>query len=270
MRKLGGSARSKEAVQETPKQQEKVGAQSLGRSQRLDKSMRLVDKGVDVYAQEMQSFVDGMMKSIAQKIAEKKAIELASSKLQAALAGIQKETKKESDLVTLLTKKLDQESLQVKKREQENARDLELIKAIEAKKNQKNGEITTQLDLLRQQKAELQGNIAKQKEDLGNLRAENKRRATSLKQQLLATEHATVEATYELEKLYKQTTTVQQAETERLRILKEKSKMLNALILSEGLSGSNTPIQRDIAKILRSPSKTQSPSRPQSQLHSPV
>ncbi len=210
--------------------------------------------GKDAYFCELQGFVDGTLKSVANKIAEKKSVELDNSSTKVILAKLRDDAKKEEKTQKELERSIIQESETTQKREAEAAKLRDLLETLKAKVEERRAENEARL-------AELENCCNQNKQEL----EESREKFQSIKEQLdsdraatrdetrrLTSEHS--EACDMLEAMKKRASQMRLVEGERTKMLREKSRILASLIAQETASGKSS-VQMDICKILKTPEK---------------
>ena len=208
----------------------------------------------DTYYYDLQEFIDNTLKSIASKIAEKKSVELETSSLKIELNKIKEEIKKEEQMQKVIKKNLEQEIEVSRKREKENLDLEELLRALQEKTGMRKNEINEKLaetEAICDQAKEIflaeQSKFLSIKKQIEDERAEAR---TEIKN--LEIEHA--DASTIIEDLKKKISHGNMVEHERVKMLREKSKVLAALIGQETTVG-KTSLHKGISKILKSPQK---------------
>ncbi len=211
----------------------------------------------DAYFCELQDFVDNALKLIAGKIAEKKGVELDTSGFKLALSKSRDDIKREHQMQRTLQRNLDQEIEVCKKREKDVAELTELLQVLKEKTEGRRDEIAAKL-------AETEAQSADMLQTLDNDRArfidikqqmENEKMATRAEIKRLEMTHA--EASGVFDELRKRTERSRYQENERVKMLRQKSKLLATLIGQETISGMTaTKLHKEVSKILRSPMRS--------------
>ncbi len=208
----------------------------------------------DTYYHSLQDFVDTTMKSIASKIAEKKSIELENSSLKILINKLRDDLKKEEQLQKVLQRNISQEMEVSRKREKDNADLDELLQVLREKTDAKKTEIDAKVNEAEEYYGQLKENVTEEKAKMEAIKKQIEEERVETRKEIKAIELAHAEAIGMYESLKKQVEHQKAVENERVKMLRQKSKLLAALIGQETLAG-KSPIQKDISKILRSPLK---------------
>ncbi len=208
----------------------------------------------DSYYRELQGFVDSALKTVANKIAEKKGLEFDSASAKITIAKLRDDIKKEEQTQKMVQKSIQQETELSKKREREVQELADLLNMLKEKVQLRGAETSDRVEDLQaaynENKASLEeakSNFEQAKEQL-----EEEREATRAELRRLEAEHIQVCDDYDAMK--KRMGQVRMVEHECVRMLREKSRILSTLIAQETSSGKSS-IHQDICKILKTPEK---------------
>jgi len=208
----------------------------------------------DYYYNTLQDFVDNSMKSIALKIAEKKSIELENSSLKIYINKMREELKKNESIQKTIQRNINQEEEQAKKREKENQELAELLDVLKEKTDAKKAEIDNKIAETETGYAQLSQNVEEERNKLESIRSQIKQERTEIQNETRSLEVAHAESIATMEEMKKKIERQKSIENERIKMLRQKSKLLATLIGSESLAGS-TGVHKEISKILKTPLK---------------
>lgn len=218
----------------------------------------------DPYYQELQDFIEDTLKLLAERIAEKKSIEMESSVDRIAINKLNDEVKSLETKGKALKSQYDQESEGCEKLEQENAELEELLRALKGKSAVKNGEIDGKLKSLQTCYDQFYLQSQEGRKELTELRGEMDKQRNGLKAEIREIYSSHVDINQKLDGLDKQMAFAKTAEQERLKMLVSKSKLLDTLVEHEDVQCASTVLHKDISRILKSPSRARLAAKPKS------
>ncbi len=208
----------------------------------------------DAYFRELQGFVDNTLRTVAGRIAEKKAIELDTAAFKSQITKLKEDMKKEEQTQKAIQKSLAQEMEICRKREQEVAELEELLKMVKNRTITKQAELDKRNADLERCWDETRGNLELAQEKFASIKAQIEEGRETTKQEIRQLEAGHSAAYATLAELKKSLGQARTAEQERIKMLRQKSRILAALIGQESSFGKSS-VQQDIYKILKSPSK---------------
>lgn len=223
----------------------------LVRQPTLSESSSMKDTIDDAYYQGLEELVDAALNSITTKLAEKKAAELENSSLKVMIAKVKEETKKEEQTQKTLKKSIEQEKDMHKKRERENKELIQTLELMNKKAEDRREEIEQKQLEAQNYYDELKESIVKEKERIENIRTQLKDMTVEVRNEIRSLEQANAEAIGFLDELRKKAEYDKLIKNERLKTIKQKSKILAALISQDAPTVKTTP-RKSINRSLRS------------------
>lgn len=211
----------------------------------------------DTYYCGMQEFVDATLKAIASKIAEKKALEMENSGLKIALNKMKEDIMKEKQMQKAIQRTIEQEVEVTKKREQDNEDLSELLAVLQEKTKARKDDINAKLAEADEYYTQLRDNLTEERAKFEAIKEQIDSERKNARAEIKNLEIAHVEAAGSIDDMKRRIEHNKIAEYERVKMLRQKSKMLATLIGQETLTG-KSPLHKDISKILRSPLKQSS------------
>eukprot|EP00826_Nyctotherus_ovalis_P018996 TRINITY_DN15789_c0_g3_i2.p1 TRINITY_DN15789_c0_g3~~TRINITY_DN15789_c0_g3_i2.p1 ORF type:complete len:227 (-),score=95.83 TRINITY_DN15789_c0_g3_i2:93-773(-) len=208
-----------------------------------DRSESMSEKDLmeDAYYQELEEVVDAALHSITAKIAEKKAVELENSSIKVMISKVKEEVKREDQTQKGLRKAIEQERDMRKKHEKDNRELAQTLELMNNKAEARREEIIQKLQETQSYYEELKENTAKDKAKIESIRTQLKNMAVEVRNEIRSLELANAEAIGFLDELKKKAEYDKLVKNDRLKSIKQKSKMLAALIAQDNTGAKLTP-----------------------------
>lgn len=207
----------------------------------MSESMSEKDLMEDAYYQELEEVVDAALHSITAKIAEKKAVELENSSIKVMISKVKEEVKREDQIQKGLKKAIEQERDMRKKHEKDNRELAQTLELMNNKAEARREEIIQKLQETQSYYEELKENTAKDKAKIESIRTQLKNMAVEVRNEIRSLELANAEAIGFLDELKKKAEYDKLVKNDRLKSIKQKSKMLAALIAQDNTGAKLTP-----------------------------
>lgn len=207
----------------------------------MSESMSEKDLMEDAYYQELEEVVDAALHSITAKIAEKKAVELENSSIKVMISKVKEDIKREDQIQKGLKKAIEQEKDTRKKHEKDNRELAQTLELMNNKAESRREEIIQKLQETQNYYEELKDNTAKEKSKIESIRMQLKDMAVEVRNEIRSLELANAEAIGFLDELKKKSEYDKLVKNDRLKTIKQKSKMLAALIAQDNTGAKLTP-----------------------------
>jgi len=208
----------------------------------------------DTYYCGLQEFIDNTLKMIATKIAEKKGIELETSGLKISLSKLKEDIRKEEQMQRVIKKNVEQEVEVTRKREKDNQDLAELLQVLKDKTEARQNDINAKLSETEEYYQQVKEGVEEERQKFEAIKTQLEEDRVAAKAEIKNLELAHAEATGITEDLKKRIDHAKILEYERVKMLRQKSKLLATLIGQETITGKSS-LHKDISKILRSPTK---------------
>ena len=201
---------------------------------------------------EVQGTVDRALKLVATRIAEKKAIDLENSGLRLAIRQIKEDISVEEKKRKKVEKSYMDTVTKCEKVEGENE-ELSLVVAnLREKTNERRTQLGEELGKLREYKQALSEHIAEEKEELRTLVSEGNADKAQIRTDIKNIETDNLMANRKLEDLNKKQEYSKVMEQERVKMMRDKAKLLNNLIKNEEVGEHPGSIKKELAQIISS------------------
>jgi len=184
----------------------------------------------DAYYQELEEIVDTALQSITAKMSEKKAAELENSTIKVMISRVKEDIKREEQIQKGFKKAIEQEKDTRKKYEKDNKELVQTLELITQKAESRKEEIIQKLQETQSYYEDLKENAGREKAKIESIRVQLKDMAVEVRKEIHALEMANAEAIGFLDELKKKTEYDKLVKNDRLKSIKQKSKMLVALI----------------------------------------
>ena len=208
----------------------------------------------DAYFRELQGFVDNTLRTVAGKIAEKKAVELDTAAFKAQIVKLREDMKKEELIQKSFQKTISLEEDAYRKQEQNSRELLSVLNAIKNRIATKKAEIDKKNADLEKCSEQSQQNLEDVQMKFSGIKTqvEESRETTRIDIKRLENKYA---AAFEiLAGLKKTVAQTRVAEQERVKMLRQKTRILATLIGQESSAG-RSMVHQDIYRILKTPSR---------------
>lgn len=184
----------------------------------------------DVYLCQLQKIIDHALASVAAKIAQKKEIELNNQKICAKIAKLKENIEKEKKLHKSIRQQIEEEQATTKGSEQE-VKELRCLKNIVFEKTfQEKSEASKALQKVEENYIQLKKKADKEKKELVDWTANIEKDRLKTKQKIHELNQEILNSTGEIAKKKAKLAAKSKNEKERIKLIKEKTKILNLLI----------------------------------------
>lgn len=207
----------------------------------MSESMSEKDLMEDAYYQELEEVVDAALHSITAKIAEKKAVELENSSIKVMISKVKEDIKREDQTQKGLKKAIEQEKDTRKKHEKDSRELAQTLELMNNKAESRREEIIQKLQETQNYYEELKDSTAKERTKIESIRTQLKDMAVEVRNEIRSLELANAEAIGFLDELKKKSEYDKLVKNDRLKTIKQKSKILAALIAQDNTGTKLTP-----------------------------
>ncbi len=211
------------------------------------------------YAKGVRTLADNTVRSLAQKIAEKRGLDISISEYRLRLGSLKEECKRQVEVAKTLKRKIEQVEVSSYKQTRENATLRSVLQSIQEQKKLREESIQLQLSQMRIHNANLWAELGDKRKDLSQIAAEHLKEKEEIDRQRAKLEVGNMGAGHDMERVKVRQKVNLAVDMERVAILREKAKMLSTFIMSEGNLNPTSytresPLPLGVSKILRSPS----------------
>lgn len=235
-----------------PEEQNEISHDMSGafpKQQTLSESVSVKDMMDDAYYQGLEELVDIALHAITAKLSEKKSAELENSSLKVMIAKVKEDIKREDQVQKTLKKSIEQERESRKKKERENLELKETLDIMNEKADDRKNEINKRLTETQTYYDEIKDSTAKERVKIENIKRQLKDMSVEVRNEIRSLELANAEAIGFLEELKKKSDYDRIVKSDRLKSIKQKSKLLASLI------GQDSPLTKTSSMAKSTPRK---------------
>jgi len=208
----------------------------------------------DAYFNKLEEFSDDTLKVVANKIAEKRSIEMETSNYKSEIAKLKEQVKKDEHEHKNLIRLIETEK-EICRKNEADTRDLEeILASLNYKILAKKEELSIETEKIQKIWNEEYKNLEEARQRLINAKNRYEDEKVNIKHNVKRLDHEHNIAYENLVDLKKSLSQAKSNEQERVKMLRQKAKILVSLIGKENSNGKSA-LHNEIVKILKSPTR---------------